>query len=103
MGEIGSGKTLFARCIYDNLKKRKDFLRDDLMGQEYKPILTSALNAESQMKFLNSWRPILQSMMFVHCKKNNLKADKVFNRLIKDTSDEKYDIILDIFNMRELK
>lgn len=47
MGEIGSGKTLFARCIYDTLKKRKDFLRDEVIGSDYKPILTSALNAES--------------------------------------------------------
>lgn len=59
MGEIGSGKTLFGRCIYDQLKKRKDFLRDDTMGSDYKAILTSSLNAESSMKFLNIWRPVL--------------------------------------------
>jgi len=27
-GEIGSGKTLFARCIIDKLKKRKDILKE---------------------------------------------------------------------------
>jgi tRNA A37 threonylcarbamoyladenosine biosynthesis protein TsaE len=27
-GEIGSGKTLFARCLIEKLKKRKDILRD---------------------------------------------------------------------------
>lgn len=47
MGEIGSGKTLFSRCIFDQLKRRKDFLRDDHMGSDFKPILTTSLNAES--------------------------------------------------------
>jgi ABC-type dipeptide/oligopeptide/nickel transport system ATPase component len=28
LGESGSGKTLFGRCIFDNLKKRRDFMRD---------------------------------------------------------------------------
>lgn len=56
-GELGSGKTLFARCIIDKLKKRKDILRDPNLDQQL--ILTSSLNAESQMKFLNIWRPIL--------------------------------------------
>ena len=41
--------------------------------------------------------------MFIHCKKNNLQPDKVIKRLIKNIHDEKYDIVLDIFNMRELK
>jgi hypothetical protein len=47
IGEIGSGKTLFGRCIYDNLKKRRDFLRDPILGPDQKAILTSSLNAES--------------------------------------------------------
>lgn len=60
MGELGSGKTLFARCIIDSLRKKREFLRDDLMNDSnHKAILTSALNAESSMKFLNVWRPIL--------------------------------------------
>ena len=42
-------------------------------------------------------------MMFIHCKKNNQQADKVIKRLLKSARDEKYDIILDIFNMTELK
>lgn len=51
MGEIGSGKTLLAKCMIESLRKKRDFLRDDIMikdqGPDYKPILTSALNAES--------------------------------------------------------
>ena len=34
LGEIGSGKTLFARCIMDKLKKRKDILRDPQVGND---------------------------------------------------------------------
>lgn len=44
LGETGSGKTLFGRCIFDNLKKRRDFMRGD---SDFKPILTSSLNSES--------------------------------------------------------
>lgn len=58
LGESGSGKSLFGRCIYENLKKKRDFLRDQ-SGSEYKAILTSSLNAESQMRFLAIWRPVL--------------------------------------------
>ena len=73
------------------------------MGSDYKPILTSSLNAESSMKFLNIWRPVLQMMMYIHCKKNNLQSDKIIKRLIKTTSDDRFDIILDIFNLTHLK
>jgi ABC-type oligopeptide transport system ATPase subunit len=58
-GETGSGKTLFGRCIIDFVRKRKDIFRDNSLGPDQKPVLTSSLNAESQMKFLNIWRPIL--------------------------------------------
>jgi ABC-type glutathione transport system ATPase component len=70
LGETGSGKTLFGRCIYENLKKKRDFLRDPNGSSEYKPILTSSLNAESQMKFLSIWRPIIQMMLTIHSQKN---------------------------------
>jgi len=44
-GEIGSGKTLFGRCIFESLRKRKEFMRD--CGSDQKPILCSSLTAES--------------------------------------------------------
>jgi len=47
LGESGAGKTLFARCLIDSLKKRKEFLRDRTLGADYFPALASALNAES--------------------------------------------------------
>ena len=46
-GETGSGKSLFARCIYDFVRKRKDLFRDNSLGPDQKPVLTSSLNAES--------------------------------------------------------
>jgi ABC-type glutathione transport system ATPase component len=33
-GETGSGKTLFARCIYDFVRKRKDLFRDNSLGPD---------------------------------------------------------------------
>lgn len=55
LGEVGSGKTLFGRVLIEKIKKRKDLLWDC----DQHMVLTSALNAESQMKFLNIWRPPL--------------------------------------------
>jgi DNA-binding NtrC family response regulator len=47
IGETGCGKTLFARCIVDLLKRSKDFIKDGLMGSDYTPIICTSLNAES--------------------------------------------------------
>jgi len=64
LGEPGSGKTLFARCIVDYLKKHSDLQLDtSKIGTTSDPVtvvLGSSINAEYQKKFLNSWRPILQ-------------------------------------------
>lgn len=59
-GEAGSGKTLFAKSLIEQLKRNKNFLRDGTMGPDYCPILCSALNAESQFRYLNIWRPVLR-------------------------------------------
>ena len=56
-GEIGSGKTLFARCLIDELMVSDEFI--DMMGGKTS-IFCSSLNSESQFQFLNIWRPILQ-------------------------------------------
>lgn len=73
------------------------------MGPDYTPILTSALNAESSMKFLNIWRPILQSMMFIHCRRNSLNPSKVIRRLLKNGHEDKHDLIVELFNLPELR
>jgi ABC-type glutathione transport system ATPase component len=100
-GEIGSGKTLFGRCIFENLRKRKEFMRD--CGSEQKPILCSSLTSESQMRFLGIWRPIIQMMLVCHCSKNSLDIHKTLRKMLKNASDENHDIILHLFNMADLK
>lgn len=103
-GEIGSGKTLFGRCLFDSLKRKKDFLRDDQLGPEFKAILTSSLNAESQMWFLNAWRPVLQMMMVLVTKRTGQSPLKVIQKLMNSAHDDRFfDLILEIFNLAELK
>lgn len=100
-GEIGSGKTLFGRCILETLRKRKEFMRD--CGSEQKPILCSSLTSESQMRFLGIWRPIIQMMLVCHCSKNSLDIHKTLRKMLKNASDEIHDIILHLFNMPDIK
>ena len=42
-------------------------------------------------------------MMYVHSKRNNIAIDKIMKRLLANIKDETLDIILDIFNLGELK
>ena len=78
-GEIGSGKTLFARCLIDELLVSDDFI--DMMGGKMS-IFCSSLNSESQFQFMNIWRPILQQMMSWYCKKDNLRREQVIELLL---------------------
>ena len=55
------------------------------------------------MKFLNIWRPVLQMMLVIHSKRNNLVVEKIMKRLLVNVRDERLDIILDIFNLPELR
>jgi hypothetical protein len=55
------------------------------------------------MKFLNIWRPVLQMMLVIHGKRNNLVVEKIMKRLLVNIRDERLDIILDIFNLPELR
>lgn len=106
MGEMGSGKTLFAKCLLDSLKRKRDFMRDDSIAGhgDYKPIYASALNAESQMKFLAAWRPIVQSMLYTQSLRAKKTAEEVMAKYTKSfVKDEIFDVILDIFNMGHIK
>ncbi len=52
LGEPGSGKTLFARCVVDKLKRQGELIIDDSkIGspnvEQLTVIITSALNSES--------------------------------------------------------
>jgi pantothenate kinase-related protein Tda10 len=63
-GDSGSGKTLFARCLIEALRKKLP------REQQKVEILTSGLNQESSMRFLAAWRPIVQQLAVIHAKKN---------------------------------
>jgi hypothetical protein len=55
------------------------------------------------MKFLNIWRPILQMMLFIMSKKARMAVEDVLAVHLKNIRDERYDIILDIFGMTQMK
>jgi len=71
-GEIGSGKTLFARCLIDELCANDEF--NDMMNSK-NSIFCSSLNSETQYYFLNIWRPILIQMMTWYCKKEKINRE----------------------------
>lgn len=60
-GEIGSGKSLFARRLIEDLSNNKSFIT--LFDEKYEnktPIFCSSLNSDTQFNFFNGWRPVLQ-------------------------------------------
>lgn len=87
--------------MIDKLRKRKEILRDSALGQDQALILTSSLNAESQMKFLNIWRPVLQTMLYIISKRRKSSVESTLAVLTNyyRIKDEKYDVILDVFGM----
>ena len=48
----------------------------------------SSLNPESQMKFLNIWRPILQMMLYMLSKRAKKPVEDVLTMHIKNIKDE---------------
>ena len=77
-GEVGQGKTAFARHflselhtvpgISDLIKESND--SQNLTANEELPIFSSSVNSETQMHFMNAWRPIFQAMFFWYCSRN---------------------------------
>jgi hypothetical protein len=62
------------------------------------PIFASALNAESRMKFLGAWRPILRNL-FEHKRKClELTQEAYFKNIIKGNLDL-LELFLDIFGL----
>lgn len=86
-GEIGSGKTLFALNLIEDIQASRDFrLLQEKQGKT--PIYTSSLNAESELQFLNIWRPVLQMMMINLCKHQNLKKEKIIRMLMRAAGED---------------
>ena len=61
-GESGSGKTLFARALVEELKKAEVSSLPEWANREHLHIIASSLNPESQKLFLNMWQPIFKSV-----------------------------------------
>ena len=62
-GESGSGKTLFARALVEELKKAEVSSLPEWANREHLHILASSLNPESSKLFLNMWQPIFKSVI----------------------------------------
>jgi tRNA A37 threonylcarbamoyladenosine biosynthesis protein TsaE len=72
-GDLGSGKTLFARFLIDELAQNDDFL--ELMSP--KNIIVSSLNSETQYNFLNIWKPILAQIITQHAKRDKQSREQI--------------------------
>jgi hypothetical protein len=60
-GEIGAGKTIFALRLLDEVRKDHLYSFYDMhKGDLPYPIMTSMINSESDLNYLNIWRPILR-------------------------------------------
>ena len=60
-GEVGSGKTVFTLNLIEELLKTDLFIYyKTQLGNSPLPILASYINPESDLSFLNMWRPILR-------------------------------------------
>lgn len=85
-GETGSGKTLFARFLIDELNSSEDFT--DMIPSKQQSIFCSSLNSETQYYFLNMWRPIMVQLMTEFCKREKTNREYVLCDLITSFGDE---------------
>lgn len=46
------------------------------------PIFSSAVNAETQLHFLNAWQPIIQMLFTFYCKRHNVKKEAFLGDII---------------------
>ena len=68
-GELGSGKSLFALRLIEQLSITTEFtLLFDEKFENKLPIFCGSVNCESQFNFLNSWRPVLQQMLTLYAR-----------------------------------
>ena len=63
-GEIGSGKTNFVLNLIEGLRGTLPFdFYKTWSGNKPVPILCSHINPESDLEFLNMWKPIVRQML----------------------------------------
>ena len=85
-GELGSGKTVFALNLIEELSTSYEFKQYQSQFQKL-PILTSTINPESDLQFLNIWRPILQMLMTYYCQRESTRREFVLKTLLNSTQD----------------
>ena len=96
-GAIGSGKTVFMKHLFAELKTVESFKPYLSQNREKLPIFTSNTNAETSLHFLNVWRPIFQMMVRFHCKRSNLKCEHfVADCITKSGNADKVDLICEL-------
>jgi hypothetical protein len=94
-GETGAGKTAFALNLIDKLKKEPGkFLSAHKEITNDLPVFTSMINAESELVYLNVWRPLFQMMFTYFCQNKNQKKQKWLANLIVKTKNTRYTNIL---------
>ena len=70
------------------------------------PFLVGNINPESDLSFLNMWRPILRQLLAHYCKQKSIKKTRVVNVILNSTSDvtgqaNKRDIMCEILGLSE--
>lgn len=71
-GELASGKTVFVRHLFSELKQCElfaDYIQDH---QQSLPIFASSLNSETRIHFLNAWCSIYPMMVKFYCKRKQI-------------------------------
>lgn len=96
-GEVGAGKTVFARNLIDDLQNANEFEPYLRANKGKLPIFASAINAETSLQFLNAWRPIIQMMFIFFCKRMSLKKETFLaDILISSRNMDKVDLLCDL-------
>jgi type II secretory pathway predicted ATPase ExeA len=58
-GQIGAGKTVFARNLIEELHNVPEFSEYLKNNRKQLPVFTSMVDAERELTYLAAWRPIL--------------------------------------------
>ena len=88
-GEIGSGKTIFVLNLIEELSKSTLFqYYQTWSGGKPLPILCGHINPESDLEFLNMWRPVLRQMLTFFVEQKEMSKSKVLNILLHSVTDQ---------------
>lgn len=67
------------------------------MNKQKLPVFASTVNAETQLHFLNIWKPIIAMMTVFFCKQRGLKKEAFIADVITSTKNEdKVDLLCEI-------